>query len=210
MVLTLVDLNDVKRSLRIRPDSKVELRFDKLADDVLCEFEELAEIRSTWAFVANGFPGFPAGLARYSELILVAVTAGEPVSKRLSTLTAERQLFRANILDAMVNSALAVEQLRVDEEFRRAAHNRGMRLSRRFSPGCPHMSMEDMPALIEALDSEHKIGVTCTSAQMLMPVKSLAYVHGADAALRTDQPIDFCDTCRLTSCIRSRRNRDNS
>lgn len=210
MTHPLVDLADVKRTLRIRPESKIELRFDKMASEVVDEFSRLAAIKSTWQLQTNRFPSFPAGLARYSHMVLVAVTAGEQISQRLSQLTAERQLFRANMLDTMVNCALYAEQLRIDDQYRSAAHDRGLKLSRRFSPGCPHMEMDQLPIIITALDPEGTIGVTCTSAHMLIPVKSLAYVHGADARLNADQPIDFCDTCRKTSCIRSRRNRDDS
>lgn len=205
----MIDLARVRRSLRIRPDSKVASRFDGIADEVAAEFSELVEFQACWARVPNEFPEFPGGLARFKELVVAAMTAGEPVSERLSQLTRDRQLFRANVLDAMVNTTLNDVADQTYDEFRADVHASGLKLTRRYSPGCPHMEMEHLPAIIEAADAATQIGVGCTEALMLVPIKSMAYVHGI-GDLKADQPKDFCDTCRKISCIRSRRNSDDS
>jgi hypothetical protein len=207
---TDVDLTEVRRSLRVRPGSRVAERFDAMAGEVLAEFDELARVASCWSLLPNTFRTFPPGLARYGQLVLVAITAGQLVSERLTHLTRQRQLFHANVLDAMADAAIYERSALVDSEFRQDAHARGLRLTRRYSPGCPHMDMDQLPIIIEALNAGERIGLDCTSANMLVPVKSLAYLHGADAHLSSDQPLDFCDTCRKTSCIRSRRNSGDS
>lgn len=207
---TSVSLEAVRLNLRIRPGSKVADRFDGLASEALVELGDLIEVRSCWSMVGNDFPSLPAGLAPYSELALFAITAGERVSERLTQLTVERRWFYASILDAMVNRALDERSHLMDAEFRRVTHAQGLRTTRRYSPGCPHLSLEQLPVLIDALGAEHRIGVRCTSANMLLPLKSLAYLHGADARLTADQPRDFCDTCRRTRCSRSRRGRAGS
>ena len=204
-----IDLDRVRRSLRIRPASKVSERFDSVVEEVLAEFHSLAEMRACWSLQANNFSEFPPGLARFSQMVLVAITGGESISERLSELMRDRKLFHANILDTMTNQAIDTITGETDDQFRAELRDQGLFLSRRFSPGCPHMEMDQLPTIIDALDASSRIGVSCTPAHMLLPVKSIAYVHGADASLLADQPIDFCDTCRKTSCIRSRRNRDD-
>lgn len=205
-----INLARVRQNLRIRPDSKVAQRFDALIGEITVEFQALIEMQSCWSILSNDFTEFPPGLRRFEKMMLVSITAGEPISERLSALTRDRKLFFANVLDTMTNQALDIVTAEVDDQLRAHARENGLFLSRRFSPGCPHMGMEQLPGIIAALGATDRIGVSCTPAHMLLPVKSLAYVHGATASLLADQPIDFCDTCRKTSCIRSRRNRDDS
>lgn len=199
----------LRRTMRVRPGSKADDRLGAVLDEALDEAAHLIQVRSRWRLLPNAFPGFPAGLQRHPQLIAVAMTAGEGISVRLSELTSNRKFFLANVLDTLTGEALADEQKRIDTEFRSAAHEQGLALTRRYSPGCPHMPMSAVPTIIESLDAEERIGLTCTSAQMLVPVKSLAYVHGADPLLPHDQPVDFCSTCRKTSCLRSRRSHDH-
>jgi hypothetical protein len=191
--------------MRIRPGSAVAARFDAVAAQASAEAAELLDLDACWSVLPNTFNDLPAGLARFRTVVFVAVTAGRRISEELTRLTEQRQLFHAIVLDAIANAAIDQRSLLVDEAVRTHCHAQGLRISRRFSPGCPHMGMDQLPVLIRALGAEDRIGVRCTRAGMLLPTKSVAYGHGADAQRAADQKRDFCDTCRRTACPRSRR-----
>lgn len=206
-VTAIVDLQAVRTTMRIQPGSKVAERFDAVATQASAEASELFDVAACWSVVPNTFTGFPMGLARYRKVVLVAVTAGGRISERLTQLTEQRRLFHAIVLDAMANTVINQRCRLVEEAVRAHCHAQGLRLSRRFSPGCPHMGMDQLPVVIAALGAEGRIGVRCTRAGMLQPTKSMAYVLGADDWPADDQERDFCGTCRKTSCWRSRRSR---
>lgn len=202
-------LDALRRSMRIEPDSKIDLRLKKTLDKLGQTPLDLLEVDSIWRAFPNTNPEFPKGLSKFEELIFVGVTAGQPYSDLIDKYSKARKLFYVTVLDSLANIALMERENQIYQEILDWTHAQGKQVSRRYSPGCPHMSLDHLPTILNALSSTQPISISCTDAHMLVPVKSVVYVHGISRILAKDQPPDFCSTCRKTGCPRSRKLNDN-
>jgi hypothetical protein len=156
-----------------------------------------------WRFAQPAPPGFPPLLARCPKVALCVVTAGPAATARIARLSQQGRRFTAWALDVAANLALENQSDQVRDDIGRQAHAEGLKLTRRFSPGCPHMAMDCQRQILESLPAAGQIGVGITPAGMLTPVKSATFAYGAADFLDADQPPDHCGTCRRLGCDRN-------
>jgi hypothetical protein len=144
---------------------------------------KIATRGETWAFVATIGDGFELGIAQYTE---------------------QSQFLEALLLDAI--GSAAVEALCDLAEMQIAASASSRKLSRRFSPGYCHWSLEAQTRLFALLEPA-AIGVQLLFSSLMKPLKSVSglVVLAEEDALRVDPKI--CANCKAIGCIR--RNKEN-
>ena len=81
----------------------------------------------------------------------------------------------------------------------RFAQDMGMSTNWRFSPGYGDLPLNVQPVFLKALDASRRLGISVTSTNMLVPVKSVTAVLGlfekpADGG---EARVDACAICRL-------------
>ena len=80
----------------------------------------------------------------------------------------------------------------------RFAHDMGLSTNWRFSPGYGDLPLNVQPAFLGVLDASRRLGITVTSTNMLVPVKSVTAVLGLfDEPDNGGEARDACAVCRL-------------
>lgn len=80
----------------------------------------------------------------------------------------------------------------------RFAHDMGLGTNWRFSPGYGDLPLNAQPAFLRTLDASRRLGISVTSTNMLVPVKSVTAVLGLfDEPDNGGEARDACAVCRL-------------
>lgn len=80
----------------------------------------------------------------------------------------------------------------------RFAKDKGMSTNWRFSPGYGDLPLNAQPAFLRALDASRRLGISVTSTNMLVPVKSVTAVLGLfNEPDNGGEARDACAVCRL-------------
>ncbi|WP_307983237.1 hypothetical protein [uncultured Senegalimassilia sp.] len=81
----------------------------------------------------------------------------------------------------------------------RFAQDMGMSTNWRFSPGYGDLPLNVQPVFLKALDASRRLGISVTSTNMLVPVKSVTAVLGLfeKTADGGEARVDACAICRL-------------
>ena len=97
-------------------------------------------------------------------------------------------------------SALVEAAANITEDFVvRFAQDMGMSTNWRFSPGYGDLPLNVQPVFLKALDASRRLGISVTSTNMLVPVKSVTAVLGLfeKTADGGEARVDACAICRL-------------
>lgn len=133
-----------------------------------------------------------AGILRgCSRAVLMAVTLGQQVDKLINRLQAT-SMSEAVVLDACASVEAELFCDRVESEATRSLGG-GEFLTMRYSPGYGDVPLTESIKILSALGAMSKIGLSATSAGMLLPIKSITAVIGV-ANERRDRRRD-CSLC---------------
>lgn len=139
-------------------------------------------------------------LADCRECALLVCTLGAEFDAFSRQLQA-RDMARAVMLDAL--GSAAVEAACDEAETEIAARLPGIHLTDRFSPGYGDLPLSLQPALLDLAEGR-RIGVTCTSAMLMAPQKSVSALIGL--ADRPQQArIRGCDYCSIKAACTLRK-----
>jgi hypothetical protein len=211
--------NEVLRYLGYRNqaiDEKLEQKTDqlmeeiKVASQVKCIFDTFPIKREKGSiFIGDGqleLPGTAISrhLENSEECILMAATLGTNVDKRIRYY-GKFDVAKALIFDACATAYIeaACDELcrKIDAEL----FKKGQSLTFRFSPGYGNLPISIQKNFLKALDAEKKIGLTASSANILMPGKSVTAVMGIVDKVCRSNGKSGCLTCsKLKECAYSR------
>ncbi|MBC2890084.1 vitamin B12 dependent methionine synthase [Gordonibacter massiliensis (ex Traore et al. 2017)] len=139
------------------------------------------------------------------EVALMACTLGAESERalrlRAATSPTDALLYDA-AASALVEAAADAEEARIVSD----AAARGLRTNFRFSPGFGDLPLAVQPAFLAALDASRRIGLSVTSANLLVPAKSVTAVVGlfageppAGSARSTCASCGLVESCSLRS-----------
>jgi hypothetical protein len=208
-MIQAVELSLTLRQLSARPRP---LRSDARARDQALEMiarEALARpafgyrilpvltIRGDAIDVGDAVLDAPVLAAESGELTAVAAAActlGAAVQERISALFATRRRSLALALDTVANELLFRLADRVFARIRREARRAGLGVGIEASPGDPGVPLGQQ-ARVLALADAARIGIRCTGAGMLAPMKSLSFLVALGPNLRRRFAAGRCNCC---------------
>jgi len=184
--------NEVLRYLGYRNqvlDEQLEQQTDLLMDEI----KDASEVKCIFGtfpinrekgglFIGDGQLELPgSAIARHledsEECILMAATLGINVDRRI------RYYGKSDVAKAMIFDACATAYIeaacddlcrKIDAEL----FKKGQSLTFRFSPGYGNLPISIQKNFLKVLNAEKKIGLTASSANILMPGKSVTAVMG--------------------------------
>lgn len=116
-------------------------------------------------------------LEQAKRCALFAVTLGvrsEQELVRLNATDATEALIFDAACSSLVECAAGIVQAEIDEE----AHRLGLHTDGRYSPGYGDFSLDVQPAFLACLGAPHRLGLTVTANNLLIPTKSITAVVG--------------------------------
>lgn len=134
-------------------------------------------------------------VCRCFDCLLMAVTLGTQTDAMIRRLETQ-SIAEAAAADAA--ASVAVEQIadQIEQDCRARLKEEGLFLTSRFSPGYGDCPLSTNQPLLQILDAPKRIGLTCTSTNLLAPRKSITAICGI-----SDQPVKGkragCEHCVL-------------
>ena len=138
-------------------------------------------------------------LKELDDVVLCLVTIGDGVEKAMAAYSDAGEMGKALIMNVFGSAAAEATAEAANVFIRREVAARGLRCSRRFSPGYSGWDVSDQSWILPALDGR-ALGVTLTQGCMMVPRKSITFAVSVG-----DNPIDMrddnaCDGCELINC----------
>lgn len=135
-----------------------------------------------------------------SRLIYCLVTIGDKLAAE-STACFQAGLYaKGLLLDAIANYALFECSRQLYQYIVCEIQPAGLGLTRRLSPGEADFAADWQATILKQFAAIGAFGVTLTEGCMLNPVKSLAYVYGADVSLPMTFTDHDCSDCGRLDC----------
>lgn len=138
------------------------------------------------------------------EVSFFAATLGHGVDRELRRLSVEDPLGQV-VFDAAATEAIERVACKTEAQMRGEAAVRGLYCDWRFSPGYGDLPLDVQPALLAVLNASRRLGITCTSSNLMVPTKSVTAIVGLHP---TPQPglASSCAVCELREfcALRSR------
>jgi len=139
-----------------------------------------------------------------SEAVLLAATLGAQTERMLlreQALSPESAL----ILDAVLSAAIEAVCDQAEHALRADLINEGLYLTDRFSPGYGDMPVVQTRDICAVLDAPRSIGLTVSSAGIMIPRKSVTAIMGIASAPVTRRA-SRCALCSAREYCKMRRN----
>lgn len=134
-----------------------------------------------------------AHLSGCEKCVLFCATASAKADELIRKKEAE-DIALGFMTDCLASAAVEAICDKLEEELRDRI--KGMYTTWRFSPGYGDFPLELQPRILDVLDAQKRIGVTCTENLLLIPSKSVTAVIGV-----SDKPIEKkrmgCAYCSL-------------
>jgi len=188
-----VDTREVTRLLGY-PRDAVPLRIIEAMHDVEASAADLICPVAAFRFVDPADRGRSSYLPNTGGVVIAVVSIGEGIEHIAERERSLGRLALAMIFDAFGSAAVEAAADVVESDMASVAAARGVRCSRRFSPGYGGWEVAEQRWILEALRAR-EIGVTLTEGCMMIPRKSVTF-----AVTVGENPIEMRDDNICASC----------
>lgn len=178
-------------------------RIPKRVREVLAEIEQLErELVSTacaYRYLTHDEFTRSEYLHCVEQLVLCLVTIGGRLEARVERYKKAGDLSRALILDTYGSAAAEAAADAAEELIRKELDGKGLKYSRRFSPGYGGWNVAEQEWILPVLEGE-KLDVRLTEGLMMIPRKSITFAvtYGESVVSLHDE--DMCDVCDMVKC----------
>jgi hypothetical protein len=135
-------------------------------------------------------------LPEVKELAAVVITIGPRLEKQVTDYTNRGEALRGLLLDGIGSAAVDSLTQEVCKLMAGEASSRGYETSSPISPGMPGLAITEQWPLLEMVPAG-EIGVSLTSAGVMVPRKSASMVIGIGPKMKTWTRAEVCARCNL-------------
>jgi len=160
-------------------------------------------IKSTPPFKLEG-KSITRHLAACEKVLCIAVTVGEEIEKEVTRRFNLGNYVESVLLDAAATAAVEQAADSLEKAVAPQLAKDGFKMKTRFSPGYGDWALENQKGFFE-ITGAAEIGMSLSSALMLMPRKSVTAIIGlaknkSDIATSSDKNCGRCNTCAKKDC----------
>ena len=141
-------------------------------------------------------PLLPAIFPEAKELIVLVCTIGPKLEAQVTTYSKSGEPLRGLLLDGIGSAAVDSLTQEVCKLMAGEASSRGYQASSPISPGMPGLPLTEQRPLLEMVPAG-EIGVSLTSAGVMVPRKSASMVIGIGPQMKTWTRAEVCARCNL-------------
>ena len=131
------------------------------------------------------------------ELGLAVCSIGPRLEKEATDYFNEDEPLRGLLLDGIGSAAVDCLTQKACRLIALEAQSRGYKTSSPLSPGMPGLPITQQKQLFRLVPAE-KIGVSLTSAGVMIPLKSVSMIIGIGQGMKTWSQAEFCARCSLS------------
>lgn len=137
-----------------------------------------------------------------SYIYYCMVTLGQAVTEEVDRLFAQDRFPEALIIDEISNEILFNMSSQLYSGIRKNAREEGLGLTCRLSPGDGELPITFQKDIFECFDRDEVSGMYIFQGCMIHPVKSMAYIYGADSSIVSRNEEHMCSECQNIYCKR--------
>jgi hypothetical protein len=141
-------------------------------------------------------PLLPSLLAKAKELAIAVCTIGPRLEKQVTDYTSHGEPLRGMLLDGIGSAAVDSLTEEVCKFIGGEASSRGYEASSPISPGMPGLPITEQWQLLKLVPAG-EIGVSLTSAGIMVPRKSVSMVMGIGPQMAKWTRAEVCARCHL-------------
>jgi len=138
-------------------------------------------------------------LERCEKVAIFALTIGNHLEEMVDYLASNNLVLQATVLDAIGSGTTEQLAIFVEEKIRKEAAARGLRISRRFSPGYCDWEVTQQRMVFDALGDD-SAGVRLNDRSLMLPRKSISGIIGIGSADSGVEEYNPCNTCNKEDC----------
>lgn len=138
---------------------------------------------------------------------IMAVTLGNRIESKIRFYE-KTNLTKAVIMDACATTAVEWLCDEVAKEIKKEAASRNLRATHRYSPGYGDFSIDIQEQILNNLEAQKKIGLTCTEEHMLIPRKSVTAIIGFQDKNLTTKHLGCKQCSKYGDCTYKREGND--
>ena len=133
------------------------------------------------------------------KVAVFALTIGDFLEETVNQLAEDGLVLQATVLDAI--GSVAVESVAefVHNRIRDVAHNKGLCVSRRFSPGYCDWDVSQQKMVFQAMKGD-SAGIRLTKSCLMVPQKSISGIIGIGWPNNNIENYNPCTTCDKQDC----------
>jgi hypothetical protein len=138
-------------------------------------------------------------LRRCDKVAVFALTIGGYLEEMVAHLAEEGLVLQATVLDAIGSGAAEQLAVFVEELAKTKASEKGLVISRRFSPGYCDWDVSQQEMVFATLGGD-TAGISLTDSLLMMPRKSVSGIIGIGRPGNNIENYNPCDSCRKRDC----------
>jgi hypothetical protein len=210
-----INRSEVLRYLGYR-NQKIEAELDNLIDSCINEIKGVSnpfytyrifdiepkedEVRVLETDLILKGKDISSHLKHSKKCAILAATLGVSVDNRIRVL-GKTDTTRAVILDSCATEAIESICNMVESQIKGIAEKEGLDINFRYSPGYGDLPINVQPGILNVLNAQNKIGLTCTENFILLPRKSVTAIIGFVEEGKKEVK-KGCKTCRAyNNCL---------
>jgi len=209
-----IDNRRVLRDIGYAPGGKPSVRIEALVNEYISNahqfiapsfsyaVREIELVEGTSVFLENNIifeSGVIARLLEKADKVAVFVlTIGKYLEDTAVQLAHDGFVLQSAVLDAIGSEATEKLADSVESQISEVAHNQGLTISRRFSPGYCDWNVSQQKMVFEAMKGDYA-GVHLTDSCLMVPRKSISGIIGiGPPRVKNYNP---CKTCDKYDCV---------
>lgn len=203
-------LRDIGYSLDAKPSFRMESLVNDyiehahqfLAPSFSYVIRDIELVAGTSVFIEGGIIFESGVIARLLEqcnkVAVFVLTIGKYLEDMANQLAQDGLVLQSAVLDAIGSDAAERLADSVESHISEVAHNQGLTISRRFSPGYCDWDVTQQKLVFKTMKGDYA-GVHLTDSCLMLPRKSISGIIGIGA----DQVAEYnpCKTCDRRDCI---------
>jgi len=152
----------------------------------------------------------PSTFPEAKELAIAVGTIGPRLERQVTEYSNDGEILRGVLLDGIGSAAVDSLTQEVCRLITAEASSRGYQASSPVNPGMPGLAITEQWRLLEMVPAQ-EIGVSLTSAGIMIPLKSTSMVIGIGPKMKTWTRAEVCARCSLkNNCPYRVKSTDNA
>ena len=134
------------------------------------------------------------------KVVLAILSLGKQVENQIFQLFDQGDYLKGMLLDIMADELLFNLSNQLDDLIFEEAQKMKLGLTRRLSPGEMNIPIEHQKLIFDRLEASELLKMSISEGYMLDPVKSTAFLRGADPGIPMKKNTHDCSQCNLKDC----------
>ncbi|KJS20791.1 MAG: hypothetical protein VR72_13545 [Clostridiaceae bacterium BRH_c20a] len=195
----VIEKERIFKIIDCRPKSPAYNNLSRIYDSFLKNIKDIIDPIGVYGFIDIP-PNFEfPEMSNCGKIVLCFLTLGEEVSLKTKDYFAKGEYLEAMLLEVIADEIIFKMSEQLYCKALLEAQENGWNLTEKIEPGSENVPLQIQKEIFEKLNLIN-MGVSISSGNMLMPLKSITYFCGAGEKISTMRKGHNCSNCSMEKC----------